>query len=535
MGLEGPPRAGVALGSRPELTKPAVRPALLVLCLAAAGGAAAEAQRITEIEIRTEDVFSPKDAAAAYFPYGLANAIHLTSRKGLIEKYLLFRVGDPLDPDRLAETERNLRATGLFRYVRVRSEGTKVIVETGDAWTLLLRGSLSNKGGVTTYSAGVEEANLLGTGRQLKFLYEKETERISREFTFADPAFLRPYTLFRVVFSDLSDGTIYDARLQRPFYSLDTPWAASLFYHQARFQPKLYAGGEEAAIWNQHETDFRAEGGLRTDIAANTVHRLVASVEWTDTTVGPGTLGPPPPPAVPPRKFLFFGAGLQKDERRWIQRTDVDRIGRVEDFNLAPVGSVELGASPEILGATGAARLIASGSMGTLLPSGFSVATLSGETRYENGPQNTIVSVDVRAYFQSTRWTFAMRIGAISGWRLDPETQFFLDGENGLRAYRLHAVSGTGHVVGNVELRTVFIYDLLRLVSIGAAVFADAGVSWGPPDGTWRLSDAGAGLRFGLTRASQTTLLRLDVARAFNPDPLGRTGWLFSFASSQAF
>jgi hypothetical protein len=532
---EEPQRARDALGPGPELTKPAVRPVLIVLCLAAAGGAAAEIPVITEIEIRPENVFTRTEAASSFFPYGLANAIHITSRKSLIEKYLLFRVGDPLNFDELAETERNLRATGLFRYVRIHAEGTKVVVETGDAWTLLLRGSLSNKGGVTTYSAGIEETNLLGTGRQLKFLYDNGTERISRSFTFADPAFLRPYTLLRVLFSDLSDGTVYEGLLQRPFYALDTPWAAGVSYRQAKFQPKIYAGGEEVAVWNQHETIFRAEGGLRADLGRETTHRILASVEWSDTTLGAGSLGAPPPPAVPPRTFFFLGAGVEKDERQWIEKTDVEKIGRVEDFNLAPVGAVELGFSPEVLGATGAARLIAGGSMGALLPSGFSIATLKGETRYENGPQNSIVHLDVRAFLQTTRWTFAMRIGAISGWRLDPETQFYLDGENGLRAYRLHAVSGTGHVVGNLELRTVFIYDLLRLVSIGAAVFADTGVSWGAPDGYWNLADAGVGLRFGLTRAAQMSLLRLDVARAFNPDPLGRTGWLVSFASSQAF
>ncbi|HQR66882.1 MAG TPA: hypothetical protein PLB02_05760, partial [Thermoanaerobaculia bacterium] len=123
------------------------------------------------------------------------------SRDSLIEKYLLFSVGDPLDPERLAETERNLRATGVFRYVRVRAEGTRVIVETGDAWTLLLRGALSNKGGVTTYQAGLEESNLLGTGRELRFLYDKGTERISRSFSFADPAFFRPYPLLRLLYS----------------------------------------------------------------------------------------------------------------------------------------------------------------------------------------------------------------------------------------------------------------------------------------------------------------------------------------------
>lgn len=512
-----------------------MRAVLFALGLVALSAAAEERPRITEIEIRTGNVFTKAEAAEAFFPYRVANAIHAVSRDSLVEKYLLFKVGDPLDPERLTETERNLRASGLFRYVLVRAVGTRVIVETGDAWTLLLRGSLSNKGGVTTYQAGLEEANVLGTGRELKFLYDKGTERISRSFSFADPAFVRPYTLLRILYSNLSDGTVYEGRLQRPFYAFDTPWAAGVSYRQATFQSKLYAGGNEAAQWDEHLTVFRAEGGLRADHTASSAHRMLASVEWNDTTLGPGGFGPPPPPDGPPRRFLFIGAGVEKDERQWIERTDVDRIGRIEDFNLAPVGRVELAFSPEILGATGAARLAARGSMGTLIPSGFSMATLAAETRYENGPQNILASLDVRAYFQSGRWTLVSRLGAIAGWRLDPETQIYLDGETGVRAYRLHAVSGTGRAVANLELRTVFFYDVLKLVSIGAAAFGDAGLSWGAPDGFWRLADAGVGVRVGLTRAAQTSLLRLDLARAFRPDPLGRTGWLFSFASNQAF
>jgi len=512
-----------------------VRSALLALGLAALSAAAEEPLRITEIEIRTSNVFTKAEAAEAFFPYRLANSLHAVTRDRVIEKYLLFSVGDPLDPERLAETERNLRGTGLFRYVLVRAIGTKVVVETGDAWTLLLRGSLSNKGGVTTYSAGVEEGNVLGTGRQLKFLYDRGTERISRSFTFVDPAFLRPYTLLRFLYSNLSDGTVYEGRLQRPFYALDTPWEAGVSYRQATFQPKLYAGGNEAAQWNQHLTVFRAEGGLRAEHTPNSAVRMLASVEWNDTTVGPGSFGPPPPPADPPRRFLFLGVGAERDERRWIERTDVDRIGRVEDFNLAPVGRAELALSPKVAGATGAARLVARGSVGALIPSGFLIATLAAETRYTNGPQNILANLDVRAITQSGPWTLVSRIGTLAGWRLDPETQVYLDGETGLRAYRLHAVSGSGRAVGNLELRRVFFYDVLKLVSLGVAAFADVGVSWGPPDGSWLLGDFGAGLRVGITRASQTSLLRLDIARAYRPDPLGRTGWLFSFASSQAF
>jgi hypothetical protein len=89
--------------------------------------------------------------------------------------------------------------------------------------------------------------------------------------------------------------------------------------------------------------------------------------------------------------------------------------------------------------------------------------------------------------------------------------------------------------VGNVEARVHLVSEILQLVSLGVAAFGDCGWSWGDPDGYWHLADAGVGLRIGITRASKNSLVRIDVARAIRPDPLGRTGWLLSFSSGQAF
>ena len=418
----------------------------------------------------------------------------------------------------------------------MRAEGTRVVVETADAWTLLLRGSLSNKGGVTTYSIGAEEYNLLGTGRQFGFGWEKETDRSSRSLFFADPNLFSPHVAFRLDASDLSDGRFFQLALGRPFYALDVKWALESTTKLSDFDTKLYAGGEEAKVWKEEQRNLLVTGGRLMSRDPDAVVRLLGSVEWNDVRLKAGGLGPPPPEDASHRKFLFFSAGVAREGSDWITRRLVDQIDRDEDFNLAPSIRVELGFSPRVGEVQGAGRVLVSGSQGTLLPSGgFALATLQASTRVSGGIENAVLTADARAYFLTGPWTFVGRIGTMLGWNLDPENQIPLDGQNGVRAYRLHAVEGSRRLLGNVETRLLAVPEVLQLVSFGLAAFGDVGWSTGDPDGFWRLADAGVGLRIGITRASKNSLLRVDVARVLHPDPLGRTGWLLSFSSGQAF
>jgi hypothetical protein len=543
VGRENEKGSRTPLGPSQELTRPgrAVRAAgaalLAVHCAAALAEDAPRevAPRIDTIEIRPTNVFAPDEAAKSFFPYGLANALHFTTRTSFIQTQLLFAPGDALRPDLLAETERNLRAFGLFRKVTVRAEGERVVVETADAWTLLLRGSLSNKGGVTTYSIGAEEYNLLGTGRQFGFGWEKETDRSSRSAFYADPDLFAPHTAFRLDASELSDGRFFRAALGRPFYALDVRWALEGAVRLSDFDTKLYAGGEEAMVWKEQERDLLVTGGRLLSRDLDAVMRFIGSVEWNDVKLRAGGLGAPPPEERTHRTFLFLSAGLAREGSGWITRRLIDRIDRDEDFNLAPSGRLELGFSPPVGDSQAAGRALLSGSMGTLLPAGFALATVAASTRLSGGIENATVSAGARAYALKGPWTLVGNVSTLVGWNLDPESQIPLDGENGLRAYRLHAVQGDRRLVGNVEARVLVVPEILQLVSFGLAAFGDAGWSWGDPDGFRHLADAGVGLRIGITRASKNSLVRVDVARVLHPDPLGRTGWLLSFASGQAF
>jgi hypothetical protein len=538
VGREGAKGSGASLGSREGLTplRRAARAAGAALLAASwPAGAAEDPTRIESVEIRPVNVFAPDEAAKSFFPYGLANVLHFTTRASFIQDQLLFAPGDVLRPDLLAETERNLRAFGLFRKASVRAEGQRVIVETADAWTFLLRGSLSNKGGVTTYSIGAEEYNLLGTGRQFGFAWTKETDRSSRSVFYVDPNLFSPHVNFRLDAADLSDGRFLQAALGRPFYALDVPWSLESSIQSSDFDTKLYGGGEQTTVWKERQRDTLVTGGRLVSRDPDAVVRLVGSIEWSDVVLRAGGQGPAPPEEGSHRRFLFLSIGFAREGSGWITRRLVDLIDRDEDFNLAPGSRVELGFSPGIGQVQPAGRALVSGSVGTTLLSGFALASATASTRLTGSADNARLSADARAYLLSGPWTLVGRLGTAAGWNLDPESQIALDGDTGLRGYRLHAVEGERRFVGNLEARVLVVPEVLQLVSFGLAAFGDAGWSWGDPDGTWRLADVGVGLRIGISRASKNSLLRMDVARSLHPDPLGRTGWLLSFSSGQAF
>jgi hypothetical protein len=125
--------------------------------------------RIGEVSIEIVDVFDRRVPAERGWAPGAANAIHVSTRASVVRRELLFGPGDPYDAERLLQTERNLRALGIFRKVEVvvlppRAGLVRVRVRVQDAWTLGFGGSFSHQGGVSTYDVRLRDANLAGLG-----------------------------------------------------------------------------------------------------------------------------------------------------------------------------------------------------------------------------------------------------------------------------------------------------------------------------------------------------------------------------------
>lgn len=530
------------------MRRSAGRAALLaLLALAAAPTAGGEEPiRIGRITIRSLNVFSPEEASRGWL-YRAADALHIETRESVIRKFLLFREGDPYDATRLEETERNLRALPFLKSASVfpglRHDGViDIEVTTQDAWTTQPGLSYGKKGGVTTYSFSFEEKDLLGTGRSAKVSYERDIDRINRMVEYKDPYLFGPYWSGDFAYFSNSDGTEQDIRIARPFFSFVSPWAASAELSHLTQNERIFENGRESSLFRQDHREVHLEYGkalFRSDARAR---RLTAGFEgfkdeFEHVRDRPEDLLPDN------RNFRYLLLRYEDVSNDFIKLNYINRDSRFEDFNLGTSLLVEVGVSPSAFGpdrTTERIRLGASRGW-RLSQSSFLQAFGSYETRLDGGPENEILSGSVSYVLKfntRTLQTLVSRLLFDAGWNLDRDVQFFADGDNGLRGYRLHSFAGNKRIVWNVEHRVFSGKEILQLASFGAAVFFDTGAAT-PPGRPLKLSefksDVGVGLRMAISRAATNSIVRVDVAYPLNPDPLGRKGWLVSFSSGQVF
>jgi hypothetical protein len=522
---------------------------VLLLLLGFAVAAALSAQtdpplRIGTITIHPLDVYSAAEAGHGPL-YKLADRLHIETRKTVIEKFLLFREGDPYSPARLEETERNLRALGFLKSASVvpsepHDGVVDVTVTTQDSWSIAPETQAGSKGGKSTVGATLSETNLLGLGKDLEVGWQHGVDRSRIGVVYSDPAFFAPYWKSNFAYDVNSDG--YDHRFQvtRPFYSFATPWAADMEFTGFRQFDHLYAGGVETERFRQKHREIGASFGVALDPNDVRAHRLTAGVRAVDDSFS--VMNQAVPQALPAgREFRYAFIRYESTANDFVKLNFVNKDIRYEDFNLGRQYSIEGAVSPRALGAdrnTSYVRVAAGD--GKWLGNGFIMPAVALASRLDGGLQNTIASSSVlylrRGGKASHPTAFLCRLTMNSGWRMDAEQQFFADGLTGLRGYRAHAFAGSRAIVINVEERLYLGREILQLAAPGVVVFADAGnaTSGGFTNLMHLKSDVGIGLRMGLPRTPKN-LLRVDLAYALNRDPLGRKGWLVAFSSGQAF
>lgn len=500
---------------------------------------------IGQIEIRTLDVYDDEEARHGW-AYAATNALHVRTQEAVIRKFLLFEEGDVYSPERLAETERNLRALEFLKSATVTAGAphngvVDILVETQDSWSTEPGISLSSKGGVADWGMEFTESNFLGTGRYFSVLYESDPDRTKKGFKFRDPALFGPYWYSQLLYTDNSDGREESLTLNRGFNAVETPWAVNVNAQRVEQITKRYADTYVSDEFNMEREAYGASWAHSFKRTERSAHRVGAGFSFIDeefTDLEDGAVGTRPED----RLYRYLFVDYQFFESRYRKLNFVSRDLRYEDFSLGTDFRLRLGVSPTALGAGETTGMVASSlSRGFEFgPGSFIRPTLSYSSRLGTDARNEIFHFDtlfVHKLPTSLPQTFVSRLAITQGRDLDHDVQFFADAGTGLRGYRLWSYEGDATVIANFEHRLYLGRELFQLISPGVAFFFDTGTatSQGRPFSLGDFhSDVGVGLRFGLVRSGRN-MFRVDFAWPFDPDPRGRQGLIVSFSSAHAF
>jgi surface antigen Omp85-like protein len=517
---------------------------LLLLFLAAAANAQEGTPlHIGRITVDAVDVYSKREASRGFF-YRVADRLHVETHASVVRKFLLFHEGDVFSLERLQETERNLRAQHYLKSASVVAlpphDGlVDVVVTTQDAWSIAPETQAGSRGGAGNFGASISESNLFGLGKEAEVSWKKDVDRTRVGIQYQDPMILDGYWHAFVAYGRTTDGNDQRIAFWRPFYSFSTPWSTEVSFIGFQRDDRLYSEGVTAARFSHEMRRADVNWGLALNPSDTTANRIVSGLRLLrdrfETVSALDTFKAPRD-----RDYRYLFTRFEHAENSFVKLNFVNKDVRYEDFNLGRQWSVEGAVSPRAIGApVNSAYGCASYADGVGSPAAFMLHTISLQSRFDGGPQNSIVSAGlyaVRRMSDEHPSTFVSRIVLNNAWRQNVEDQFFADGLTGLRGYRAHTFAGSRSLIINAEQRFYLGRELLQLYSPGVVGFVDAGNA---TNGSFRdlarlKFDAGVGVRIGLPR-SPKNLLRLDLAYAMNRDPRGKRGFLISFSSGQAF
>jgi len=483
------------------------------------------------VHVDTRNIFDPTHPEETYALYGWVNRAHVVTRPAVIERMLLFHSGEKVSRQKINETERLLRTLRIIHDVEIkptRYEDGVVDIEviTRDTWSLDLGGSFSRAGGQNKARVGIRERNLLGTGIGLSYGRSSDADRSGNELELAYNQALDGWTRLFFGRGRFSDGRRTAYEIDRPFYSLDTRWAArGAWTDDSRIDP-IYNAGNVVSEYRHHSRAADVFAGWSPGLVKNWTSRFLAGALVRDDSyaVEPGRVLAFPLPIDHEVRAPFVRYELLEDE--FVKVTNYNRIQRPEFLGLGFASYLQLARSLAA-GSTPSEWLYAAGaSDGKTFHSGSKLlgrATIerrigSTATALTQGSLTTQLYVPWRS---DALFYAGASADHVSGGGVADE--LLLGGDTGLRGYPSRYQSGQNRVLLSAEQRIYSNWYPLRLARVGGAVFFDTGRAWrgvnpNLENGGW-LSDVGVGLRLALDRSAFDNVLHVDLAVPLNRTP----------------
>ena len=504
-----------------------------------------EGRRIRRIDVDARGIFDPTPTDRFRFFYKLVDKLHVTTRDAAVRQQLPIEPGDKWTLTRGRETMRMLRDMGILNPQGLaaveRGDSVDVEVVTRDAWSTSAEFTAAGGGGQLKGSFSLIERNLFGWGKKIGFSYRDDLVATSKSLEFQDPAVFGSRLRFSVVAADGSDGASQSLYVGVPFYAEHV--RQSFGYESGRTTSiaRLFLDDVQTAEFDRRRE--RAEVWYaRGHQRGRSIWRGIASFRLDDRRLGPSRLAPDAPPDFAGEEDNHRVRQPTLEGRYWrprfVERTRVNELGGVEDFDLGTRLAITGGFSFHALGATADEGFfgVSAGVGGEAGSLGYGWVSVDASSRFRQIPQEGRIMADARWVAPiGDRNVLVVGVRAEKLKRPPRDLQVIYGGLNGVRAFGVNELAGEAGWRWNIEERFALRRPIFKTVEVGTAVFLDAAQIDGPGIDQPRFCDnVGAGLRISIPRFSSNRVARLDVAWPLQ-GANGKRDVVWSFGSSQAF
>ncbi len=478
-----------------------------------------------------------------FFAAPLLNALHVTTKPFVISDELLFKEGELLDERLLSETERNLRATGLFTDAGIELDSIDhttydVYVVTEDKWSLYPYPLFGTGGGYTRYGGRLNEKNFLGLGADI---FVEALHRSENDIGWQGQFYYNHRRIFRSEFTFFTNiiankfKTLDTFRLEKPYRTLSTNTAYGAEVINNFGSDFLYRG-DSLRLLGFHEK--RAKGWFSNAWWRKDRVFITGLVEWQDVER---------PSEEFSRAYDNTGsvlAGFGSIAREFYT---VDKVNSylTEDLVIGGWGQAVIGRGIPI--GSGGESLFYVGGRGEqsyYTDELYLFGQLTGASAFSrNRAKNTYFEILGHGFYRlSESLVLGARVRHQNVWNWDGLRQLILDTDYGIRGYRLNEYVGDNRLISNLELR--FFPDLeFWIINVSGSVFVDAGAVWNQDTDLIAAplkKSAGIGLQLHNMKSSGPgSVFRIDLAYNFEENKFGEvilsSDWLFSFFKNHVF
>jgi hypothetical protein len=510
---------------------------------------------VEEVVTRRLDVIEPRDPVPG-FARDFLNLFHATSRSYVVEREVLQKVGNPWDPNRIDESERNLRGIRQLSYVLVvpirgsQPDRVKMLVITKDIWSLRLNSDLRFAGGELEYLLlQPSEENLFGSHQTVsgKFVLEPDVitagggYRFPRNWGTRQSLDANAAVIVNRQSGD-AEGSTGGFSWGMPLRSTHDAWAWSGSFAWRREISRRFIGIDQAlfdAPSTEAEELIPAEYTTDLLVGRYAVTRSFGQRTKNDFTAGveaqrsafraPVVVGQPAEvardfeealvPVSDTRVYPFVS--WNGYSTTFLQITDFSTLALQENYRLGH--DVYLKLAP-IFEGVGSSRDIAAAYPGAAytIPFGDGFVRLfaEGSIEAEIDPDRIAdAAIATGGLVVTPRLGFGrlvLDIGVLQRFENFLNQRSTLGGDGRLRGYPTAAFLGENVVAGNLEFRSRPVE--IATLQLGAVAFFDAGTARDEGEPFDVKQAAGAGLRLVIPQLNRS-VLRLDWGFPLVPAP----------------